>query len=203
MGLTECHRRGTDIVVLHQATPRTVLPAVPRIIAIGDLHGDLEKARRAFRLGGLIDENDRWVGGTTTAVQVRAAWWLALPHRTACVPALVWRSRAGGACLLDLPLCIPSTCTSGHMVNSESLLWQAHPVAPVMLSQVGDQLDRGNQEIEILYFLERLEREAAAAGGALHVLNGELLGRHRPAAAVGAMAAVPLHWWRMQERCRV
>lgn len=37
---------------------------------------------------------------------------------------------------------------------------------------MGDQLDRGNQEIEILYFLERLEREAAAAGGALHVLNG-------------------------------
>ena len=41
-----------------------------------------------------------------------------------------------------------------------------------MPAQVGDQLDRGNQEIEILYFLERLEREAAAAGGALHVLNG-------------------------------
>lgn len=37
---------------------------------------------------------------------------------------------------------------------------------------MGDQLDRGNDEIEILYFLERLEREAAAAGGALHVLNG-------------------------------
>ena len=37
---------------------------------------------------------------------------------------------------------------------------------------MGDQLDRGNQEIEILYFLERLEREAAAAGGALHVLLG-------------------------------
>ena len=37
---------------------------------------------------------------------------------------------------------------------------------------MGDQLDRGNDEIEILYWLERLEREAAAAGGALHVLNG-------------------------------
>ena len=90
--------------MLHQATQRTVLPAVPRIIAIGDLHGDLEKALRAFRLGGLIDENDRWVGGTTTAVQVRAAWRLLLPHHTACIPAPVWRSRAGGACFLDLPL---------------------------------------------------------------------------------------------------
>lgn len=40
-------------------------------------------------------------------------------------------------------------------------------------TQVGDQLDRGNEEIEIMYFLERLEREARVAGGALHVLNGQ------------------------------
>ena len=38
--------------------------------------------------------------------------------------------------------------------------------------QVGDQLDRGDQEIEILYALERLAKEARSAGGALHVLNG-------------------------------
>lgn len=38
--------------------------------------------------------------------------------------------------------------------------------------QVGDQLDRGDHEIEILYFLERLQQEAHAAGGALHVLTG-------------------------------
>lgn len=38
--------------------------------------------------------------------------------------------------------------------------------------QVGDQLDRGDNEIEILYFLERLQQEARAAGGALHVLTG-------------------------------
>lgn len=47
-----------------------VLPAVPRIVAIGDLHGDMEKARRAFRIGGLIDQDDRWIAGSTTAVQV-------------------------------------------------------------------------------------------------------------------------------------
>lgn len=40
------------------------------------------------------------------------------------------------------------------------------------LPQVGDILDRGDQEIQIFYFLERLQREAAAAGGALWVLNG-------------------------------
>ena len=43
---------------------------MPRLVAIGDLHGDMQKARRAFRLGGLVDASDRWAGGTTTAVQV-------------------------------------------------------------------------------------------------------------------------------------
>ena len=38
--------------------------------------------------------------------------------------------------------------------------------------QVGDQLDRGDNELRILYFLERLQKEALEAGGALHVLNG-------------------------------
>lgn len=37
---------------------------------------------------------------------------------------------------------------------------------------MGDQLDRGDNEVQILYFLERLQKEAAAAGGALHILNG-------------------------------
>ena len=37
---------------------------------------------------------------------------------------------------------------------------------------MGDQLDRGDEEVEILYWLERLQREASKAGGALHILNG-------------------------------
>lgn len=39
-------------------------------------------------------------------------------------------------------------------------------------AQVGDQLDRGDNELRILLLLERLQKEAVAAGGALHVLNG-------------------------------
>ena len=35
-------------------------------------------------------------------------------------------------------------------------------------------LDRGDQEVQIFYFLERLQQEAEAAGGKLSVLNGEL-----------------------------
>ena len=37
---------------------------------------------------------------------------------------------------------------------------------------MGDILDRGDAELPILYFLETLQHQAAAAGGALHVLNG-------------------------------
>ena len=40
-----------------------------RIIAIGDIHGDLEAAKAALRLGGAIDAEDKWIGGALTVVQ--------------------------------------------------------------------------------------------------------------------------------------
>jgi len=48
----------------------TVIPAAERLVAIGDLHGDLEKTRETFRLSGLIDDKDHWTGGKTVVVQV-------------------------------------------------------------------------------------------------------------------------------------
>jgi hypothetical protein len=77
-----------------------------RIVAMGDLHGDLGATRQALRLAGAIDEKDHWVGG-------------------------------------DL-----------------------------ILVQTGDQLDRGDEEQAILELLDRLQDEAKAAGGMLHLLNG-------------------------------
>lgn len=44
-------------------------PAPERIVAIGDLHGDLDHTRRVLRLAGVVDESDRWVGGSTVLVQ--------------------------------------------------------------------------------------------------------------------------------------
>lgn len=38
-------------------------PVPDRLIAIGDLHGDLAATRSALRLAGAIDETDRWIGG--------------------------------------------------------------------------------------------------------------------------------------------
>ena len=90
-------------------TPRRVarrLPAPPRLVALGDLHGDLAATQAALRLAGATDERDAWIGKDLVVVQT------------------------------------------------------------------GDQLDRGDGEREIMDLLERLRREAAAAGGALHVLSG-------------------------------
>lgn len=84
----------------------TRLPSPPRLVAIGDLHGDLEKSKEALRLAGLIDVADRYTGGSATVVQI------------------------------------------------------------------GDVLDRGGDELKILYFLEKLKREAARRGGRIITMNG-------------------------------
>ncbi len=44
-------------------------PAPERLVAIGDVHGDLRATRAALRLGGAIDDQDRWVGGKLVVVQ--------------------------------------------------------------------------------------------------------------------------------------
>jgi hypothetical protein len=44
-------------------------PAPARLIAIGDLHGDLAATRAALRLAGAIDEKDHWAGGALVVVQ--------------------------------------------------------------------------------------------------------------------------------------
>uniref|UniRef100_A0A7N1A0S7 Calcineurin-like phosphoesterase domain-containing protein n=1 Tax=Kalanchoe fedtschenkoi TaxID=63787 RepID=A0A7N1A0S7_KALFE len=77
-----------------------------RLIAVGDLHGDLPKTKEALRLANLIDASDRWIGKETTLVQI------------------------------------------------------------------GDVLDRGGDELKILYFLEKLKREASRSGGQVITMNG-------------------------------
>jgi hypothetical protein len=82
------------------------MAAAGRVVAIGDLHGDLGATRRALRLAGAIDENDRWIGGELVVVQT------------------------------------------------------------------GDILDRGDDEQAIMDLFAALRAQAAEAGGAVHVLNG-------------------------------
>ncbi len=50
--------------------PDTVQPAPPRLVAMGDLHGDYDSMIDGLQLAGLIDETGEWIGGKTVLVQV-------------------------------------------------------------------------------------------------------------------------------------
>jgi hypothetical protein len=41
-----------------------------RLVAIGDIHADLDALRRALQLAGATDGDDEWIGGTLTIVQL-------------------------------------------------------------------------------------------------------------------------------------
>jgi len=48
----------------------TIIPAVERIIAIGDIHGDYELCIKLLKIGKVINDNLEWIGGSTVVVQV-------------------------------------------------------------------------------------------------------------------------------------
>ena len=85
----------------------TALPQPDRLVAIGDVHGDLQALKGALRVAGVLHaKRDEWIGGRTVVVQV------------------------------------------------------------------GDQLDRGDDELAILALIRKLQVQARLAGGAMHVLYG-------------------------------
>ncbi|VFQ71792.1 unnamed protein product [Cuscuta campestris] len=59
-------------VVVNGDPPTFVSAPGRRIIAVGDLHGDIDKARRAFEIAGVMscDGQDLWIGGETVLVQL-------------------------------------------------------------------------------------------------------------------------------------
>ncbi|KAJ3323037.1 hypothetical protein HDV06_002483 [Boothiomyces sp. JEL0866] len=40
-----------------------------RIVAVGDLHGDMQNSLKTLRMAGLVNENNDWIGGKTIFVQ--------------------------------------------------------------------------------------------------------------------------------------
>src|SRR5690349_13393639 len=51
------------------AVTANVYPAPKRLVAFGDVHGDLPATKRALKLGGAIDDAGEWVGGDLFVVQ--------------------------------------------------------------------------------------------------------------------------------------
>jgi hypothetical protein len=57
-------------VVLLAAPSAAAPPKAPRIIAVGDLHGDFAAWTQIARASGITDAQGHWTGGTTTVVQL-------------------------------------------------------------------------------------------------------------------------------------
>lgn len=58
------------LVALLSAWSLAAQPAPPRIVAIGDIHGDMPQFRRALRIAGATDARDQWIGGNLIVVQL-------------------------------------------------------------------------------------------------------------------------------------
>lgn len=76
-------------------------PAAKRLVAFGDIHGDLAQMKSAFMAAGVVDKNLRWCGGKTVAVQVgfhirwRCMTWQAcrpVPQKFTTLQKTHWRS---------------------------------------------------------------------------------------------------------------
>ena len=87
-----------------EALERT--PQPPKLVAIGDVHGDLRRTEAVLRLAGVLDPQGRWSGGRMVVVQV------------------------------------------------------------------GDEIDRGEEDRQVLDLFDRLREEAMAAGGKVVPLIG-------------------------------
>ncbi|KAK6927147.1 Calcineurin-like phosphoesterase domain, ApaH type [Dillenia turbinata] len=116
--------RGLKPIVVSGNPPTLVSAPGRRIVAVGDLHGDLAQTRLALEMAGILssDGQDSWIGGETV-----------LPYFPECY------------------LCI-------DVFN--------------VLVQLGDILDRGEDEIAILSLLRSLDIQAKAQGGAVFQVNG-------------------------------
>lgn len=62
------------------AKPEELAPVIPsfeastftaqgRVVAVGDVHGDFDALHQSLKLGGLVNEEGKWIGGNATLVQ--------------------------------------------------------------------------------------------------------------------------------------
>jgi len=89
------HLLAPALTVLHPSSPSSAQQASKRVVAIGDVHGDLEAMLGVLRVAGLIDDQRQWAGGDATLVQLgdvldrgdsEAECWSLLSQLTAEAP---------------------------------------------------------------------------------------------------------------------
>ncbi len=61
---------GVLLVGSASGAPKDVWTGVDRVVAVGDVHGDFGQFVTVLRDAGVIDEDDRWIGGETHLVQL-------------------------------------------------------------------------------------------------------------------------------------
>lgn len=68
----EFSKESLERIQIDGEPPTVVLAPGRRIVAVGDMHGDLAKARHALEIAGVLssDGHDYWTGGTTVLVQL-------------------------------------------------------------------------------------------------------------------------------------
>lgn len=70
MGIIDFGRRKARIAfAMALAVALSACAGPKRIVAFGDVHGDLDATRNALRFAGAIDAEDRWIGGRLVVVQ--------------------------------------------------------------------------------------------------------------------------------------
>ena len=61
---------GLLVALLSAWSGTAAQPAAPRLVAIGDIHGDMPQFRRALQIAGATNARDEWIGGRLTIVQL-------------------------------------------------------------------------------------------------------------------------------------
>jgi len=69
LSLAACSSTQAETAPHASQTLARVHHASGRVVAVGDLHGDLDVTRRVLRAAGAIDSADHWVGGKLVLVQ--------------------------------------------------------------------------------------------------------------------------------------
>ena len=57
------------VALLGAPAPSLVAQGSPRLVAIGDIHGEIDGFKRILQAAGLADANGRWTGGRTQLIQ--------------------------------------------------------------------------------------------------------------------------------------